>query len=179
MAKTRQQKQDCVASLTDKLNRSKSVIFADYKGIKTSELNNLRKKLKEQGAEITVAKNTLLELALKLARGDAQERSLASIFEGPTAVMFAYNDDITPIKTIYKAIKDLQRGSIKSGFLGIDFLDHISIQRLALLPSRLELQTKVVKVLTAPLLGMVRVLQGNLSNLVYTLDQIRRQRGGE
>jgi len=175
MAKTRIQKQNSVAILTDKLNRSKSVIFADYKGIKTSEFDNLRKKLKEQGAEITVIKNTLLDIALKSARGG----SLTSIFEGPTAVMFAYDDDIIPMKILVKAIKDYQKGSIKSGFLGIDFLDLISIQRLASLPSKLELQAKVVGVLTAPLSGMVGVLQGNLANLVYLLDQVRRQKGGE
>lgn len=184
MAKTRQQKEKTVVTLIDKFNRAKSVIFADYKGIKTSELDNLRKKLDDLGAEITVAKNTLIELALKLARGDAAPSGGSgagprAILEGPTVVMFAYDDAITPIKILVKAIKDYQKGSIKSGFLGTDFLDPAYIVHLASLPSKLELQGKVVGLLLAPLSGMVGVLNANLRNLVYALDQVRRQRGGE
>ena len=54
-----------------------------------------------------------------------------------------------------------------------------SINKLATLPSKIELQAKMVGVLVSPILGIVNVLQGNLRNLVYDLEQIRKQKGGE
>ena len=58
-------------------------------------------------------------------------------------------------------------------------MEALSITRLAELPSKLELQAKIVGSLSSPLYGMVNVLQGNLRNLVYALDQIRISKGGE
>jgi len=60
-----------------------------------------------------------------------------------------------------------------------EFIDEYKVNRLATLPSKDELRAKVVGTLGAPLYGIVGVLQANLRNLVYALDQIRISRGGE
>ena len=65
MPKTRQQKEETVTKLQDKLSRAKALVFADYKGLNMKQLSDLRKKLREQDAEFTVTKNTLLERALQ------------------------------------------------------------------------------------------------------------------
>lgn len=176
MAITRRKKEETVATITDKFGRSRSVVFTDYQGLTMSQLSDLRNKLREQQAEFTVVKNTLIERALKQATyGEAPQEIKA----GPTAVMFAYEDEISPIKILVKAIKDADIGKVKAGFLGKNFLESTGINRLAALPGKQELQGRVVGVLAAPLSGMVNVLQGNLRNLVYALDQIRQQKGGE
>lgn len=173
MAKTRQQKEDLVKDLRDKLGRAKSVVFADYKGLTMKQLSGLRDKLREQQAEFTITKNTLLSRALP-----ASSLREASSFDGPTATLFAYDDEISPIKTLVKAFKDFAIGKVKSGFLGQDALDEARINLLASLPTKDELRGKAVGILVAPLKGMVSVLQGNLRNLVYALDQMRLQKGG-
>lgn len=174
--KTRAQKEESVKVLTDKLNRAKSVVFADYRGLNMSQLSEIRKNLRDQQAEFGVTKNTLLKLALKDSPLQTQDSLL---FSGPIATLFSYEDEITPIKTLVKALRDAQIGKIKAGFLGEEYLDEISINQLASLPSKLELQAKVVGVLVTPLQGMVSVLQANLRNLVYALHQIQLQKGGE
>ncbi|KKR79707.1 MAG: 50S ribosomal protein L10 [Candidatus Daviesbacteria bacterium GW2011_GWA1_41_61] len=176
MAKTRKQKEEAVVILTDKLRRAKSVVFTDYQGLTMNKLSDLRNKLSDQEAEFAITKNTLVELALK----DAHYSKVSDdIKTGPTATLFAYGDEISPLKILAKALKDAQIGKIKGGFLNQEFLDAISLGRLASLPTKQELQGRVVGVLVAPLSGMVNVLQGNLRNLVYALDQIRIQKGGE
>lgn len=172
MPKTRTQKEQTVQNLTDKLARAKSVVFADYKGLTMSQLSDLRSKLREAQAEFTITKNTLLKRSLS-------NLSNLSYLNGPTATLFSFDDEISPIKILVKSLKDAGTGQIKAGFLSLEYLDSDKISRLAALPSKDELRAKTVGALTAPLQGMVGVLQGNLRNLVYALNQIHLQRGGE
>ena len=175
MPKTRLQKEETVTILTDKLSRAKSVVFADYKGLTMSALSDIRKQLREQDAEFGITKNNLLKIALKNSNISAND----SISEGPTATLFSYEDEISPIKVLTKAIKDAQIGSIKGGFLNGEFIDQYTVNKIASLPSKDELRAKTVGILVAPLRGIVSVLNGNLRNLVYALDQIRISKGGE
>ncbi len=175
MAKTRQQKEADLIKLADKLNRAKAVVFADYKGLSMKQLSDLRDKLREVQGEFSVTKNTLLSRALPTS----DFRLPTSELEGPTATLFAYDDEISPIKILVKVLKDLSIGKVKQGFLGNMVLDEAKIIQLSALPTKDELRAKTVGVLVAPLQGMVSVLQGNLRNLVYALDQIRLSKGGE
>lgn len=175
MPKTRVQKEENVVSLTDKLSRAKSVVFADYKGMTMTQLSSLRDDIYKDGAQFSVAKNNLLKLALPQAKLEVDPQ----VLEGPTAILLSFEDEISPIKKLTKAIKDNQTGSVKAGFLNGNFLNQFEVNKLATLPTKDELRGQVVGVLVAPLRGMVGVLQGNLRNLVYALDQIRISKGGE
>lgn len=97
---------------------------------------------------------------------------------GPTATLFSFDDEISPIKALVKTLKDAGIGKIKSGFLGQDLLDEARIIQLAALPSKDELRAKTVGILVAPLQGIVGVLSANLRNLFYALNQIQLQKGG-
>ena len=174
MAKTRAQKEEIVKQIQEKLGKAKSVVFADYRGLTMKQLSDLRNKLRDLDAEFTITKNTLLDRALPSSNLQLPSSSL----EGPTATLFAYDDEISPIKILVKTLKDAALGKVKLGFLGAESLDESKIQYLASLPSKDELRGQTVGVLAAPLQGMVSVLQGNLRNLVYALGQINKQRGG-
>ncbi|TSC66700.1 MAG: large subunit ribosomal protein L10 [Microgenomates group bacterium Gr01-1014_80] len=188
MAKTRQQKEEDLSKLKDKFGRAKSVVFADYRGLNMKQLSELRNKLHDQDAEFTVTKNTLLERAFpgiasspSAPRNDviASERSSrGNLFNGPTATLFAYDDEISPIKLLVKALKDAGIGKVKSGLLGTESLDEFKVNQLAELPAKDELRAKTVGVLAAPLQGIVGVLQANLRNLVYALSEIQKAKGG-
>lgn len=167
MPKTRVQKEEIVIQLKEKLAHAKSVVFADYRGLTMAQLSDLRNKLRDVDGELTVTKNTLLKIALP-----------NSSFEGPTAVLIANDDEISPIKLLVKALKDAGIGKIKAGFLGTEELDEAKINLLASLPTKDELRAKVVGVLVAPLHGIVGVLNANIRNLVYAVDQIRISKGG-
>lgn len=167
MAKTRQQKQEQVAKLSQQLGKAKAVVFADYKGLTMKQLSDLRDKLRDVQGELTITKNTLLKKAMPEVE-----------LKGPTATLFAYDDEISPLKILVKTLKDTAVGKVKSGFLGGTALDEGKILQLATLPNKEELRGKIVGVLVAPLQGMVSVLQGNLRNLVYALNQIKLSKGG-
>lgn len=174
MPKTRQQKEEAVIKLQEKLKLAKAVVFADYKGLTMTQLSDLRNKLREYNAEFSITKNTILERTLP----STNYQLPATNFTGPTATLFAYDDQITPIKILVKSLKDALIGKVKFGFLGTDSLDEAKIIQLSTLPSKDELRAKTVGVLVAPLQGILMVLNGNLRNLVYALNQIKLQKGG-
>lgn len=174
MPKTRQQKEEAVIKLQEKLKLAKAVVFADYKGLTMTQLSDLRNKLRECNAEFSITKNTILERALPASSFQIPDSSLT----GPTATLFAYDDEISPIKILVKSLKDALIGKVKFGFLGTDSLDEAKIIQLSTLPSKDELRAKTVGVLVAPLQGILMVLNGNLRNLVYALNQIKLQKGG-
>jgi large subunit ribosomal protein L10 len=176
MPKTRQQKENTVAQLSDKLSQAKSVVFTNYQGLTMSQLSDLRKQIRSQGGEYTITKNNLLKLVFK---NNNTEISDTSALEGPTALLISFEDEVLPIKTLAKAFKELQIGEVKGGLLSNKFLAAAKVNQLATLPSQDELRAKVVGALGGPLYGIVGVLQANLRNLVYALDQVRRQKGGE
>ena len=179
MPKTRAQKIEAVVKLKEKLDKATALVFADYqqaggsdsKGLNMSQLSDLRNKLQEVNAEFSITKNSLLKRAFP----SLPDSSL----EGPTATLFAYDDQITPIKLLVKAFKDTGIGKVKLGFLGTDLLDEAKIIQLSSLPSKDELRGEIVGVLVAPLSGLVSVLNGNLRNLVYVIDGITKSKGGE
>ena len=176
MPKTRIQKEESVTKYTEKLQRAKSVTFVDYKGLTMSQMSALRNQLRDLGAELTVTKNKLLKIALKNSSLDTPNSEL---FSGPIATLFSFEDEITPLKAAVKTLKDAQIGKIKGGILDAQFFDEYSMVRLANLPSKLELQAKVVGSLAAPLSGIVGALSANIRNLAYAVDQIRISKGGE
>lgn len=174
MPKTKAQKEIQLQDLTQNLEKSKAVFFADYKGMTMKQLSDLRNTLSDQDAELIITKNTLMKIALEQAG-----KPEADILTGPTATLFAYDDEITPIKALVKAIKDNSIGKVKAGILGNELLDEYSVVKLAGLPSKDELRGKTVGILVAPLQGIVGVLQANLRNLVYAISEIQKSKGGE
>lgn len=176
MPKTKVQKQDTVAKLTDNFSKAKSVVFTDYKGMTMGQLSDLRGKLRNESAEFSVTKNNLVKIAAKNSNLPISDDV---VFDGPTATLFAYGDEINPIKALVKALKENQVGKVKGGLLNGEYLNAASVDKLAALPSKDELRAKVVGALGGPLYGIVGVLNANLRNLVYALDQIRISKGGE
>ena len=173
MAKTRAQKEELVQKLQEKLGKAKAMVFTDYRGLTMKQLSDLRDNLREQQAEFTITKNTLLERAMPTTY-----HLPPTAYQTPTATLFAYDDEISPIKLLVKTLKDATLGKIKMGFLGTEALDEARILQLSTLPTKDELRGQTVGILVAPLQGIVSVLQGNLRNLVYALSEIQKAKGG-
>ncbi len=169
----RLKKEDEVKILTEKLSRAKSVVLADFRGMKMPQIQSLRTKLKESGAEFTIAKNTLVKRSLT----DAGYSGIKDEdFQGSMGTLFCFEDEIAPIKTIVTFKKENELPEIKFGFFDKTFISDLELTKLATLPSKPELYAKVVGSLSSPLYGIVGVLQANLRNFVYVLDQIRAQK---
>lgn len=166
---TKQQKQQLIEELADKLKRQKSLVFTDFRGLKVGELQDLRKKLKEAGAEYRVAKKTLIKLVLDKAK----KKIDISQFKDSVALAFGFQDPITPFKIISKFAKEHKNLEILGGLMDDEFLTVDGIEELAKIPSRDELLIKLIASLKSPIRGFVNVLGGGIRNLIGTLEAIK------
>lgn len=170
-----QQNIAAVKLLCEKLALAKSVVLADYRGLSVNLQRQLRNQVKTVGGELIVAKNSLLQLALK-AEKLTLPRDFQAILQGPTITLFAYEDEIAPIKAMAEFAKINELPKVKIGFLSRAPLSADQINQLAQLPTKIELLTKTVAALKSPLNGLVSVLSGNFKKLVYALSAIGGRR---
>lgn len=166
-----QRKIDAVADLTSKLSKAKSIVLADYRGLKHKQMEDLRKILKKSEADLTVVKNRLLLRAL----GDKAE-TLKDALSDTTAALFAYADDVAPLKELLKYFKSAGAGKTKAGMIGNQTFGESDLLRLAALPSREVLLGRLVGQFNAPIQGLHYALQWNLQKLVYALDRIKSKK---
>ncbi|MFW6256332.1 MAG: 50S ribosomal protein L10, partial [Candidatus Sumerlaeota bacterium] len=127
-----------VEETSDRLNRSRSMVVVQYKGLTVAQMQDLRAKLRENGAEMKVVKNRLAKRAL----ADAESESLDDILSGPTAMVFAYDDASAGPKVCTKFADDNDKLVICGGLLEKQRIDGDMIKKLAKMPGREELLTQ-------------------------------------
>ncbi len=164
-------KLETVRELTDKVAKAKSVVVADYTGLKHKQLEELRRILKKVDGEIVITKNRLLSRAL----GDRAEKVEAMLRE-QTATLFAYADEVAPLKELLKFFKAAAVGKAKGGLLGDMPLTAEDVTKLASLPSRDVLLGRLVGQLNAPIQGLHYALQWNLNKLVWALNAVKEKK---
>jgi len=170
MPLTKEQKKKIVDSLKEKMDKQKALIFVDFTGLKVKDLSDLRKKLKAASNEIKVAKKTLFNIALK-EKGLKME---AKELQGEIALVFGYEDFISPAKMVHQLSKENPNIKILGGFIENKYADAENIITLAELPSREVLLAKLVATIFAPVSNLVNVLQGNVKGLIYALSGIKK-----
>ncbi len=166
-----QKKTDTVQKLSDKASKAKSMIFADYTGIKHKQLEELRREMKKANGEFTVTKNKLLMRAL----GPSKE-ALWDTFKHATATVYAYEDEVAPVKVLMKFFKSVGMGTLKGGVMGSTLLSVADVTRLSQLPTRDVLLGKLVRQLNAPIQGFHYALSWNLNKLVWALSSIKAKK---
>ena len=166
-----------VSELRKKLSKAKSVVFAEYHGLGANQENELRAKVIKGGGEMSIAKNTLVKLALKEEKMSSPE--IEAGLEGPIATFFAYEDSIAPLKILADFAKKLELPKLKAGIIDGAFVPFEKLQILSRLPSRQELLASLARGLKSPLSGFVNVVGGNRRKLVYALSAIAEKRAKE
>ena len=171
----KQEKEQVVADLQDKFEKSKGVILSDYRGLSVSEINGLRRQLKELNSDYRVAKNTLMKLAVKDTAFDA----LTDYLEGPSAIAFSY-DEIQPIAKLFKEfIKGNEKLELKAAVIDGKFHTPEEVNYIANLPSHQELLSKLLGTMNAVPTALVNVLSGVPRNFVQVLAAYRDKKESE
>jgi len=125
-------------------------------------------------AEFTIAKNTLTRIASERVGIEIAGEHL----EGPTALMFAYDDVVAPAKALTDFVRSSRVLELKTGVMEGQALDVSQIDALASLPPREELQAKLVGLLAGPMTRLVGVLGGPSRSMAYLLNARAEQLGG-
>ena len=170
----RTEKQAVVNELKEKLSNTKGAVLTNYRGLTVAMDTKLRRKLREAGVEYRVVKNTMTRIAANELGIDGLDKYL----EGPTAIALSEKDPVAPAKLLADFIREnkLQALEIKAGLVEGKVIDAVGVKALSSLPPREVLLAQLLGTLQAPLTGIVTVLQGNIRNLAYALEAVRKQK---
>ena len=130
-----------------------SVMIAQYKGLNVSELDELRKQLREKGILFKITKNTITKIAIK----ETPVKELEKYFTGPTAAAIS-SDPISTAKILTKFSKTHDKLKIVAGFMDGKVLDQNEVAIIATLPSLEEARAKIVGILATPAQKLVSIL---------------------
>lgn len=147
-------KQEVVQEIRGKIEKSKSVVLVDARGLTVLQDTQLRKALREGGVDYKVYKNTMINFAIKGTDAEA----LSSCLEGPTAVAFSYDEATKAANLINKHIKDMPNLEFKAGVVEGVFYDAKGMIVIADIPSREVLLSRLLGSLQSPIASFARVL---------------------
>ncbi len=142
----REQKQQVVSEIAEKLRESKSTIVVDYRGLNVAAVTELRKQLREANVDFKVYKNSMT----RRATAEVELTQLDEVLVGPNAIAFSNDDVIAPAKIINEFAKKHEALEIKAGVIEGQVSSVEDVKALAELPSRDGLLSMLLSVLQAP-----------------------------
>lgn len=173
MAVTREQKAEQLKELQDKLSKASSVIFTNYIGLTVGQVSALRRQLRAVGAEMKVAKKTLIQIA-------AKEKGLPELPEqtmtGPVACIFCYTDAVAGAQAAFKFGKDHPQVSFLGAIYEGKLLSQADAKTLAQIPSRQVLLAIFAGMLRSPLQSFAGMCVSPLSGFARALSEIAKKK---
>ena len=165
------EKQQVVSDIKERMEQSASVVVTDYRGLNVAEVTELRDKLRAEGVEYKVLKNTLVRRAC----ADAGIEGLEEVLKGPTAIAFS-SDAVAPSKVLFEFAKKHKMLEIKGGLLEGKSVELAGLKALADLPSKEVLLSKVAGAFNAPMQTMASLFAAPMRDLVGVLSAVRDQK---
>ncbi len=163
----REEKVRAVEELREIFAGCSTAVLADYRGLNTAELVDLRRKLRKAGVQFRVVKNTLARFAAE----KAGKKDLVPYLEGPVAIVYGYEDVVTPAKLLAEHIRMSRSNlAIKGGLAGERVFTAADVQSLATLPPAEVLLARVVAGMQSPIYRLVNSLSGPLRGLMGVLQ---------
>ncbi len=169
MAISKDRKKEILASLEQKFGDAKSVFFTQYSGLSVQDVTKVRNALREEGAELVVAKKTLIKLA---ADKNGVSEIPDDVMEGPIAAVFSYDEGLSGPQQIHSLAKDHEQLSLTGGIMEGKAFGREKAVLYANTPTRSELYASLVGSLNAPISGFHGVLHGTMRQFVGTLQAI-------
>jgi large subunit ribosomal protein L10 len=165
---TKSQKVEIVRSLKENLTKAEVIILVDFKGLKVSQLNEIRRTFRDETITYKVYRNTLIRKSLE----DVEfEGDLSEALVGNTGVVYSLERD--PIETI-KAVADVSKKfkafKVKAAIFEGTLFDSKGFKELTKLPTKDMARGLVVGAISAPAREVVGIFNSTVSSMVWLLD---------
>ncbi|MDA9663414.1 50S ribosomal protein L10 [Candidatus Pelagibacter sp.] len=166
----KEQKKNYIADMTAKFENSESVLVTHYQGLTMSQLDELRKQMRDHGIQFKITKNRITKLAL----ANSKCKDLTNLFTGPTAVALS-KDAISSAKILTNFAKENSNLKILGGIMGNDILDLAGVENVATLPTLDEARAKIVGILSSPAQKIVSILLAPASKIaILALEKSKK-----
>lgn len=150
----RAEKQASIESVNATLNKAQIALVVHNNGLTVAQMSDLRRRMREVGAEFKISKNRLAKIATK----DTPYENLVDLLKGPTAIATS-SDPVSVAKGLVEFAKTNEKLVIIGGAFAGQKLDVKAVEALSKLPSLNELRAKIVGLLQAPAQRIACVLQ--------------------
>ena len=167
----KENKKNIVKNLKDAFENSEGVIVTHYLGLDSTELTELRNRVKQAGSKFCVTKNSLAKLASK----STHYEDLNSFFSGPVALVFS-NDPIAGIKVVKKFSDENEKLKFVSASFDSKIIENKEFEALAKLPSLEEIRAKIVGCITAPHQQLINILNGVGTEIVGVVENYSKKK---
>jgi large subunit ribosomal protein L10 len=174
---TKQDKEQSVLEIKEKLDRASSIYLTDFSGLTVAESNSLRDELFDAKVEFKVLKNTLVKKALEQSDGkfNAQSEKLNEHLKGPTGIIFAFDDPVTPAKIIKKFYDKVEKPKLKLALVENIAYESKQLNQLASLPTKPEIISSIIGSLHAPISGIVGSINAVIRDLSSIIEEVAKK----
>ena len=167
------EKAETVSAVHRRLRSAKMAIVTEYRGLSVAQMTKLRREIRDASGEYQVIKNTLVRRALK----DTAFGDLEKLLAGPNGWVFGYEDPVVLSKALIKFADDHDKLTIKGGVFEGRFMDPAGVKVLSQMPSKPELQAKLLAMINAPATQLLRTIQEPGARMVRLLESLRKAKG--
>jgi large subunit ribosomal protein L10 len=164
-------KRETIAQLTEETRSSSAMIVSEYRGLRVSQLGEIRKSLRKQNVTYHVVKNRLMKIAAKDAGSDA----ISVLLNGPTAIAFIKGDEGASAKVVLDAFRPYRLIKVTGGVVGDQILNADGVTRLSRLPGRDVLLAQVAGAIAAPMSTMAGLFDAPLREVAGLVQALADQ----
>jgi len=168
----KQEKEKIIEELKKKFEKSKIFFLTDFTGLKVREITQLRKSFREKGVEYKVVKNTLIRLAAE----NKAYSPITNYLEGPTGIVFGYDEPTLPAKILYDFQRKTEKPKTRVFWMEGKIYEGGKLKELATMPSKEQLLAALMGSLNSPLANFVGTLSGVLRNFIGTLEAVAKSK---
>ena len=164
-----------VADLQNRLDGASAFYLTDFTGLSVKQITEFRSRLRKQGVEYVVVKNTLAKRALEAL----ELTDVAQFFAGPTGLVIGRNDAVAAAKVLSDFAREhADRPAVKVGVVDRKPFAPAEVKRLADMPPREVLLAQIAGGLQAPMARLAGGMNQLMAGFARAVDQLRQQKEG-
>jgi large subunit ribosomal protein L10 len=171
----RTEKDEFIGELQQKLEGATAFYLTDFTGLNVKQMTQFRARLRKQGVDYVVVKNTLAQRALQ----GLDLPDVAGFFTGPTGVVIGRDDAVAAAKAVTDFAREFgDRPTVKVGIVERKEVTPDQVKQLAELPSREVLLAQIAGGLQAPMARLAGGMSQLIAGLARAVDALRQQKEG-
>lgn len=167
--KSRSQKTNDLEQLKKDFDGTSNAFLVDFKGMTVAEDAQLREAVAKAKITYRVVKNTLARLAVE---GTPLE-PMRDQFVGTTAIATTSDDPVSTAKVLTDFAKDHAKFVFKAGIVDGRVIDVADIEKLAKMPSKEELISKMMFLLNSGAQRLAAVTSGVARDLTIVVNEAK------
>ena len=172
MALSLEEKKAIVADVAEIAASAHSAVAAEYTGISSNEMNELRSEARKGGVYLRIVKNSLAKRAVE----GTDYECMSETFTSPLILAFSQEDPGSAARVIKAFAKEHEHLVVKSLSVGGQLLAAGEIERLASLPTKEQAISMLMSVMQAPITKLARTINEVPGKMVRTFAAVRDQK---